>query len=110
MLFLEQSVKEVILKINQETKNALHWPNYIALQWLLPILSLDLGGCDTLSEQLAHSAVDLHLKEISEFIHGSEMNKNPTLPCPLQINDKNSHGPFSLNCLSTVESAEPTPK
>ena len=34
----------------------------------------------TLSEQLAHSAVDLHLKEISEFLHGSEMNKNPTLP------------------------------
>ncbi len=28
----------------------------------------------TLSEQLAHSAVDLHLKEISEFLHGSEMN------------------------------------
>ncbi len=25
----------------------------------------------TLSEQLAHSAVDLRLKEISEFIHGS---------------------------------------
>ncbi len=38
-----------------------------------------------LSEQLAHSAVDLHLKEISEFLHGSEMNKNPTLPWPLQI-------------------------
>ncbi len=35
---------------------------------------------DTLSEQLAHSAVDLRLKEISEFLHGSEMNKNPTLP------------------------------
>ncbi len=34
----------------------------------------------TLSEQLAHSAVDLRLKEISEFLHGSEMNKNPTLP------------------------------
>ncbi len=33
-----------------------------------------------LSEQLAHSAVDLRLKEISEFLHGSEMNKNPTLP------------------------------
>ncbi len=33
----------------------------------------------TLSEQLAHSAVDLHLKEISEFLHGSEMKKNPTL-------------------------------
>ena len=30
----------------------------------------------TLSEQLAHSAVDLHLEEISEFLHGSEMNKN----------------------------------
>ncbi len=28
-----------------------------------------------LSEQLAHSAVDLRLKEISEFLHGSEMNK-----------------------------------
>ncbi len=36
---------------------------------------------NTLSEQLAHSAVGLHLKEISsEFLHGSEMNKNPTLP------------------------------
>ncbi len=35
----------------------------------------------TLSEQLAHSAVDLRLKEIGEFLHGSEMNKNPTLPC-----------------------------
>ncbi len=29
-----------------------------------------------LSEQLAHLAVDLHLKEISEILHGSEMNKN----------------------------------
>ena len=26
------------------------------------------------------------------------------------INDKTSHGPFRLNCLSTVESAEPTPE
>ena len=44
---MEQSVGEVILKINQETKkNALHWPNYIAPQWLLPVLSLGLGGCD----------------------------------------------------------------
>ncbi len=34
----------------------------------------------TLSEQLAHSAVNLHLKEISEFLHGSEVNKNPSLP------------------------------
>ena len=34
---------------------------------------------DALSEQLAHSAVDLHLKEIIEFLYGSEMNKNPTL-------------------------------
>ncbi len=34
----------------------------------------------TLSEQLAHSAVDLRLKEISEFLHGSEIIKNPTLP------------------------------
>ncbi len=34
----------------------------------------------TLSEQIAYSAVDLHLKEVSEFLHGSEMNKNPTLP------------------------------
>ena len=34
LLFLEQSVEKVILKINQETKkNYLHWPNYIALQW-----------------------------------------------------------------------------
>ncbi len=39
---------------------------------------------DALSEQLAHSAVDLHLKEISEFLHGSEVDKNPTLPWPLQ--------------------------
>ncbi len=32
----------------------------------------------TLSEQIAHSTVDLHLKEISEFLHGSAlvMNKN----------------------------------
>ncbi len=37
----------------------------------------------TLSEQIAHSTVDLHLKEISEFIHGSVMNK-----------DKTSHDPF----------------
>ena len=28
-------------------------------------------------EQLAHPAVDLHLKEISVFLHGSEMNKPP---------------------------------
>ncbi len=35
----------------------------------------------TLSERLAHSAVDLHLKEIGEFLHGSEMNQNLTLPC-----------------------------
>ncbi len=35
---------------------------------------------DTISEQLAHPAVDLHLKETSEFLHGSEMNKNLTLP------------------------------
>ncbi len=70
------------------------------------------SGDTTLSEQLAHSAVDLHLKEISEFLHGSEMNKNPTLPWPLQIdiNDKIFHAPFSLNCLSTVESADPTPE
>ncbi len=27
-----------------------------------------------LSEQIAHSTVDLHLKEISEFLHGSVMN------------------------------------
>ncbi len=50
----------------------------------------------TLSEQIAHSTVDLHLKEISEFLHGSMMNKDFTLP-------------FSLNCVSTVESAELTP-
>ena len=34
----------------------------------------------TLSEQLAYSAVDLHLKEIREFLHGSEVNKNPSRP------------------------------
>ncbi len=33
----------------------------------------------TLSEQIAHSTVDLHLKENSEFLHGSVMNKNVTL-------------------------------
>ncbi len=33
-----------------------------------------------LSEQIAHSTVDLHLKEISEFLHGSVMNKNLSLP------------------------------
>ncbi len=32
----------------------------------------------TLSEQIAHSTVDLHLKEISEFLHGSAMNKRYT--------------------------------
>ncbi len=32
------------------------------------------NACATLSEQLAHSADDLRLKEISEFLHGSEMN------------------------------------
>ncbi len=34
----------------------------------------------TLSEQIAHSTVDLHLKEISEFLHCSVMNKDFTLP------------------------------
>ncbi len=34
---------------------------------------------NTLSEQMAHSTVDLHLKEISEFLHGSVMKKNFTL-------------------------------
>ena len=33
----------------------------------------------TLSEQMAHSIVDLHLKEISEYHHGSVMKKNFTL-------------------------------
>ncbi len=84
---------------------------------------------DSLSEQLAHSAVDLHLKEISEFPHGSEMNKTPTLPWPLQIAEwasfvqldvwhrpptvigiPTSHSPFSLNCVLTDESAESTPE
>ena len=37
----------------------------------------------TLSEQIAHSTVDLHLKQISEFLHGSVMNKNLTLPWPI---------------------------
>ncbi len=72
----------------------------------------------TLSEQLAHSAVDLHLKKISAFLHDSEMNKNPTLPWWKNVGPKEdrkgpaetSHGPFSLNCLSTVESDEPTPE
>ncbi len=26
-------------------KKVLHWPNYIALQWILPVLFLDPGGC-----------------------------------------------------------------
>ncbi len=34
----------------------------------------------TLSEQITHSTVDLHLKEISEFLHSSVMNKDFTLP------------------------------
>ncbi len=34
----------------------------------------------TLSEQIAHSTVDLHLKEINEFLRGSMMNKNFILP------------------------------
>ena len=46
MLLLEQSVEKVTLTVNQETKNSLHWANYTALQWLLPVFSLDLGGCD----------------------------------------------------------------
>ena len=58
------------------------------MKWILLSTVFDEFGtrdrnltCETtLSEQLAHSAVDLHLKEISEFLHGSEMNKNPTLP------------------------------
>ena len=36
-----------------------------------------------LSDQLAHSAIDLHLKEISEFLHGSEMIKINTEPSEL---------------------------
>ncbi len=31
------------------------------------------GHTFSLSEQLAHLAVDLHLKEIDEFLHGSEL-------------------------------------
>ena len=27
-------------------------------------------------EQMAHSTVDLHLKEISEYLHGNVMNKS----------------------------------
>ena len=41
-------------------------------------------GC-TLSEQLAHSTVDHHLKEISEFLHGSVMNKKFTFPCGTKV-------------------------
>ncbi len=45
--YFRNNREEVILKINQETKkNALHWPNCIALQWSLPVLWLDPGGCD----------------------------------------------------------------
>ncbi len=40
-------------------------------------------GKHTLSEQIAHSTVDFHLKEISEFLRSSVMNKNFTLQLPL---------------------------
>ncbi len=36
---------------------------------------------DTLSEQLTHSAVDIRLKEISEFLHSSEMNEKIPHSC-----------------------------
>ena len=39
----------------------------------------------TLSEQIAHSTSHLHLKDISEFLHGSVMTKNLTLQRPLKI-------------------------
>ncbi len=51
----------------------------------------------TLSEQLAHSAVDLHLKEISEFLHGSEMNENPTLQYSVRDHVKSSTSPKKGN-------------
>ena len=38
-------------------------------------ISASISLTISLSEQLAHSAVDLHLEEISEFLQGSEMNR-----------------------------------
>ena len=45
--------------------------------WYSIILLADepVSECCALSEQIAHSTVDLKLKEISEFLHGSVMNK-----------------------------------
>ncbi len=37
--------------------------------------SILIGLVSTLSEQIVHSTVDLHPKEISESLHGSVMNK-----------------------------------
>ncbi len=37
-----------------------------------------LAFTTTLSEQIAHSTVYTHLKEISEYLHGSVMNTNFT--------------------------------
>ncbi len=53
-------------------------------------------------QQLAHSADDLRLKEISEFLHGSEMNKTPTFPWPLQITECASY--VQLNVWQTPNS------
>ncbi len=45
---------------------------------------INLRAISTFSEQIGHSTVDLHLKEISEFLHGGVMNKDFTLPWPLK--------------------------
>ncbi len=39
-------------------------------------LRISNGIALTLSEQIAHSTIDLHFKEIIEFFHGRVMNKN----------------------------------
>ncbi len=50
----------------------------------------------SLSEQIAHSTVDLHLREISGYLHGSVMNKNFTLPGPLKITQCASFVQFTV--------------
>ncbi len=43
--------------------------------WILQYPIFCILKC-TLSEQIAHSTVDLHFKEISEYLHGNVMKKN----------------------------------
>ncbi len=45
---------------------------------ILARLTPAMTRCTTLSVQIAHSNVDLQLKEVSEFLHCSVMNKNLT--------------------------------